>query len=69
MSADENPVIEDEPQVADSKPQTTEEIAVSNFGRITRQKCPVVIMLRIRPFFENEKLVYERSKPSYFATV
>ena len=26
-------------------------------------------MLRIRPFFDNEKLVDERSKPSYYATV
>ena len=28
----------------------------------------VQIMLRIRPFFENEKLVHERSKASYIAT-
>ena len=28
----------------------------------------VAIMLRIRPFFENEKLIHERQKMSYFAT-
>ena len=44
-------------------------MAVSKFANVQEFKDYLVdIMLRIRPFFENETLVYERSKASYFAT-
>ena len=51
------------------KEELANEKALSKFANVRElENYLVEIMLRIRPFFENERLEYERQKASYLAT-